>query len=96
LFRAQKIQQARGFPGASLSRGPQVDEIGAGRVAGFQALQGFGDAAQDDSQFVIQFVGCGGSHDPGTVCFHGIRPLCRSNWSELLQGSKKARGDLGD
>jgi len=69
-----KSQQARGSPRASLSRGAQVDEVGAGRVAGFQALQGLGNAAQDDGQLVIQFVGGGGRDDSGTVCFHWLAP----------------------
>src|ERR1035438_6135453 len=61
------VQQAGGFPDAALGGALEVEQKGAGGMAGFQGLQGVRRGVDDDRQLVIQVMSGGGGHGAGAI-----------------------------
>ena len=60
----------------------EVEEKGAGRVAGFEGFEGAGGGVDDDGQFVIEIVRGSGGNGTGSV---GLR---QSFHTRMLAGGR--------
>ena len=64
------VQEAGSFPDAALGSTLEVEEQGAGRMAGFESFESAGGGVDDDGEFIVEIVRGGGGNGTGSV---GVR-----------------------
>jgi hypothetical protein len=79
------VQEAGGFPNATLGSSLEVEEKGTGGMTGFKIFEAAGGGVDDDGEFVVEIVCGGGGNGTSSV---GVREsfhnrMVAGEWAEF-------------